>query len=170
MDRCGSFSLLSVPHSLSLSLASEQTLKDLKWSREVRRWIWLAGLSGLHRNSPLGFNISYIKTFPSSCLSQVVNSFSTSFRNNWLARMCKKKYFNILSLLHHHHHNNNQKVLPKGGLSSLTQEPRLQFCWGWIDAVASHCFPNPTHPLASELTLKDPSSTTDEVRRVDSVN
>ena len=52
----------------SLSFASEQTLKDLKtipgaptwrWGE----WIWLTGLSELHRYSPQGLNISSIMVF-----------------------------------------------------------------------------------------------------------
>ena len=43
------------------SLASEQTLKDLK--RGGEEWIWLTGSSGLHRNSPQGLNISSIRVF-----------------------------------------------------------------------------------------------------------
>ena len=64
MNRYGRFLLLSAPH---LSLASEQTLtiwKDLRGTDvEVRRWIWLTGPSGLHRNSPLGLNISSTRVF-----------------------------------------------------------------------------------------------------------
>ena len=51
----------------SLSLASEQTLKDLKKSQGHQRGgeksIWLIGPSGLHRNSPEGLNISSIRVF-----------------------------------------------------------------------------------------------------------
>ena len=65
MNRCGSFPLLSTPHSL-LSI-----LTDLKRSEKIpgapaRRWgewIWLTGPSGLHRNSPQGLNISSIWIF-----------------------------------------------------------------------------------------------------------
>ena len=56
---------------------------------------------------------------------------------------------------------NHENVLPKDrsfttnsgtkavglskGMSSTAKlrEPRLQFHWGWIGAVASHCFPHP---------------------------
>ena len=47
----------------AVSLASEQTLKDL-WRSQGQptwrwgEWIWLTGPSGLHRNSPQGLNIS----------------------------------------------------------------------------------------------------------------
>ena len=61
---------------------------------------------------------------------------------------------------------------PRAGPSLQAQEPRLQFCRkqvfhrklrnqgcsftrDWIRAVASRCFPHPTHSLASEETLKD---------------
>ena len=57
MNRCGSFPLLSAPHSLFNIWA------DLKISEKIpgaptwrlREWIWLTGPSGLHRNSPSGF-------------------------------------------------------------------------------------------------------------------
>ena len=49
-----------------LSLASEQTLKDLKNPRGTNatwrwgEWIWLTGPSELHRNSPERLNISFV--------------------------------------------------------------------------------------------------------------
>ena len=46
-------------------------------------------------------------------------------------------------------------VLPKASLPPQIQEQRLQFYRGWIGAVASRCFPNPTLSLASKQTLKD---------------
>ena len=49
----------------TLSLASEQTLKDLKRSRGTTwrwgEWIWLTEPSGLHQNSPQGLNIGSIR-------------------------------------------------------------------------------------------------------------
>ena len=52
----------------TLSLASEQTLKRSEkipgaptWS--LGEWTWLAGPSGLHRNSPQALNISSIRVF-----------------------------------------------------------------------------------------------------------
>ena len=64
LNRCGSLPLLPAHN---LSLASERTLKDLKrfWASTRRRgeWIWLAGPSGLHRNSPQGLSISSIEVF-----------------------------------------------------------------------------------------------------------
>ena len=56
MNKCGSFPMLSVPHSL-LSIWT-----DLKRSEKIPgapawrwgEWIWLTGPSGLHRNSPQG--------------------------------------------------------------------------------------------------------------------
>ena len=51
MNRCDSFPLLSAP----LSLASEQTLKDLTRPQGLqRKWIWLTGSSGRNRNSLQG--------------------------------------------------------------------------------------------------------------------
>ena len=43
----------------------------------------------------------------------------------------------------------------KAGVPPQMQEPRLQFYYGRIGAVASRCFPHPTLSLASEQTLKD---------------
>ena len=62
---------------------------------------------------------------------------------------------------------------PKAGLPLQTQEPRVQFYWGWIGAIASHCFPHPTLSLASEQTLKDlkrSQGTSKKVRRVELAN
>ena len=63
MNRCGSFPLLSAPHSLF------SIWTDLKRSEKIPRalarrwggWIWLTGHSGLHPNSPQGLNISLIR-------------------------------------------------------------------------------------------------------------
>ena len=65
MNRCGSFPLLSAPHSLF------SIWTDLKRSEKIPgtppcRWrglIWPTGHSGLHQNSPQGLNISSIKVF-----------------------------------------------------------------------------------------------------------
>ena len=65
MDRCGSFPLLSAPHSLF------SIWTDLKRSEKIpgaptrrwEEWIWLTGSSGLHRNSPQGLNISSTRVF-----------------------------------------------------------------------------------------------------------
>ena len=65
LNRCGSFPLLSAPHSLF------SIWTDLKRSEKIpgapsRRWgerIWLTGPSGLHRNLPHGLNISSIMVF-----------------------------------------------------------------------------------------------------------
>ena len=64
-DLIGAVASRCFPHP-TLSLASEQTLKDLKRSQRHQRgeeWIWLTGPSGLHRNSPQGLNISSIRVF-----------------------------------------------------------------------------------------------------------
>ena len=59
-DEIGAVASRCFPHP-TLSLASEQTLNDLKRSQGHQRggegWIWLTGPSGLHRNSPRGLNI-----------------------------------------------------------------------------------------------------------------
>ena len=66
INRCGSFPLLSAPHSLS------SIWTDLKISEKFPgaptwrwgEWIWLTTRpSGLHRNSPQGLNISSIRVF-----------------------------------------------------------------------------------------------------------
>ena len=65
MDRCGSFPLLSAPHSLF------SIWTDLKRSEKIPgapawrwgEWIWLTVPSRLHWNSPQGLNISYIRVF-----------------------------------------------------------------------------------------------------------
>ena len=65
MNRCGSFPLLSVPHTLF------SIWTDLKRSEKfpgAQAWRWeecirLTGPSGRHRNSPQGLNISSIRVF-----------------------------------------------------------------------------------------------------------
>ena len=65
LNRCGSFPLLSAPHSLF------SIWTDLKRSEKIPRaptwrwgdWIWLTGPSGLHRYSPQGLNINSIRVF-----------------------------------------------------------------------------------------------------------
>ena len=66
-DLIGAVASRCFPHP-TLSLASEQTIKDLKRSQGYQRggeesWIWLTGPSGLHRNLPQGLNISSIRVF-----------------------------------------------------------------------------------------------------------
>ena len=65
MNRCGSFPLLSAPHSLfsiwtNLERSEKNTVAPA-WRRG--EWIWLTGPSGLHQNSPQGLNISSIRVF-----------------------------------------------------------------------------------------------------------
>ena len=63
LNRCGSFPLFSAPQSLF------SIWTDLKRSQKIQgaptwrwgEWIWLTGPSGLHRNSPHGLNISFIR-------------------------------------------------------------------------------------------------------------
>ena len=65
INRCGSFPLLSTPHSLF------STWTDLRRSEKIPgaptlRWgecIWLTGPSRLHRNSPQRLNVSSIRVF-----------------------------------------------------------------------------------------------------------
>ena len=51
----------------TISLAPEQTLKDLKNPRDTAwrwgEWIWLTRPSRFHRNLPQGLNISFIRVF-----------------------------------------------------------------------------------------------------------
>ena len=68
MNRCGSFPLLSAPHSLC------SIWTNLKRSEKIpgaptRRWgerIWLTEPTGLHRNSPQGLNINSIRVLTRS--------------------------------------------------------------------------------------------------------
>ena len=67
INRCGSFPLLSAPHSLFSIWTDIKTPEKIpgapvwKWGE----WLWLTGPSELHRNSPqgLGLNISSIRCF-----------------------------------------------------------------------------------------------------------
>ena len=65
VNRCGRFPLLSAPHSLFsfwTGLKRSETIPGAptwRWGE----WIWLIGLSGLHRYSPQGLNISSIRIF-----------------------------------------------------------------------------------------------------------
>ena len=65
MNRCGSFSLLSTPHSL-FSIWTNLKRSEMIPGAPTRRWgewIWLTGPSGLHRNSLQGLNIRSIRLF-----------------------------------------------------------------------------------------------------------
>ena len=65
MNRCGSFPLLSVPHSffsIWTNLKGSEKIPGAPW-RRWGEWIWLTGPSGLHRNSPQGLNTSSIRVF-----------------------------------------------------------------------------------------------------------
>ena len=59
INRCGSFPLLSAPHSLF------SIWTDLERSENIpgTEWIWLFGPYRLHQNIPQGLNISSIKVF-----------------------------------------------------------------------------------------------------------
>ena len=65
MDRCGSFPLLSVPHSRFSIWADLKRSDKIPWAPTWRwgEWIRLTGTSGLHRNSPQGLNIGSIRIF-----------------------------------------------------------------------------------------------------------
>ena len=65
MNGCGSFPLLSTLHSL-FSIWTELKRYEKIRGAPMRRWgewIWITGPSGIHRNSPQGLNISYIRVF-----------------------------------------------------------------------------------------------------------
>ena len=65
MDRCGSFPLLSAPHSLFSLWTDLKRSEKIPGATTWRRgeWIWLTGPSELHLNSPQGLNIGSIRIF-----------------------------------------------------------------------------------------------------------
>ena len=65
MNRCGSFPLLSAPHSLFSIWTNLKRSEKIPGAptRRWGEWIWLTGPSGLHRNSPQELNISSIRVF-----------------------------------------------------------------------------------------------------------
>ena len=65
VNRCGSFPLLSAPHSLFSIWTDLQRFEKIPGAPAWRwgEWIWLTGPSGLHRNSPQWLNISSIRFF-----------------------------------------------------------------------------------------------------------
>ena len=65
INMCGSFPLVSAPHSF-FSIWTDLKRSEMIPGVPTRRWgewIWLTGSSGLHRNSPQGLNISSIRVF-----------------------------------------------------------------------------------------------------------
>ena len=60
-----SFPLLSAPHSLFSIWTHLKRSEKIPGAPTWRwgEWIWLTGPSGLHRNSPQGLNISFIRVF-----------------------------------------------------------------------------------------------------------
>ena len=65
MIRCGSFLLLSAPHSLFSIWTNLKRSEKIPGAptRRWGEWICLTGPSGLHWNSPQGLNISSIRVF-----------------------------------------------------------------------------------------------------------
>ena len=63
--RCGSFPLLSTPHSLFSIWTDLQRSEKIPGAPTWRwvEWIWLSGPSGLRLNSPQGLNIGSIRVF-----------------------------------------------------------------------------------------------------------
>ena len=58
MNRCGSFPLLSAPHSLFSIWTDFKRPEKIPGAPAWRwgEWVWLTGLSGLHRNPPQRLN------------------------------------------------------------------------------------------------------------------
>ena len=65
LNRCGSFSLLSAPHSLFSIWTDLKRSEMIPGAPTLRwgEWIRLTGPSGLHRNSRQGLNISFMRVF-----------------------------------------------------------------------------------------------------------
>ena len=75
------------PHP-TLSLASEQTLKDLKRSQGHQtwrwgEWIWLTGPSGLHRNSPYYWHFMNFIALPIYRLLTLLSATKERFKALW---------------------------------------------------------------------------------------
>ena len=78
MIRCGSFQLLSAPHylfSIWTNLKRSEKIPGAP-TRRWEEWIWLTGPSGLHRNSPQGLNISYIRFLTRSEIRKFLSPFA----------------------------------------------------------------------------------------------
>ena len=65
MYRCGNFPLPSAPYSLFSIWTSLKRSEKIPGAptRRWGEWIRLTGPSGLHRNSPQGLNISFVRVF-----------------------------------------------------------------------------------------------------------
>ena len=65
MNRCGSFPLLSAPHTIFSIWTNLKRYEKFPGAptRRWGEWIWLTGPSGLHRNSAQGLNITSITVF-----------------------------------------------------------------------------------------------------------
>ena len=65
LNKCGSFPLLSAPHSLFSIWTDIMKSEKIPGAPTWRwgEWIWLTGPSWLHRNSPQELNISSIRVF-----------------------------------------------------------------------------------------------------------
>ena len=111
---CGSFPLLSAPHTL-FSIWTD--FKRWRWGD----WIWLPGPSGLRRNSPQGLNISSIRIFdqirdPENPITlRIHNKVSSS----WV--FCPRVDLPLQI------QTQGMQFYPKACLPPQTQEPRLQF-------------------------------------------
>ena len=76
LNRCGSFPLLSAPHSLFNIWTDFKRSENIPGVPTWRwgEWIWLSGPSGLHRNSPQRLNISSIWDFDQIRDSEIPNT------------------------------------------------------------------------------------------------
>ena len=104
MNRCGSFPLLSAPHSLFSIWANIKRSEKISGAqtRRLVEWIWLRGPSGLHRNSPLGLNITSIIFLTRSEIRKSQSPFAPTYsvvKLNWTKCWClnnwKKQRYNI---------------------------------------------------------------------------
>ena len=104
MVRCGSFPLLSATHSVF------SIWTDLKRSEKIPgapvwrwgEWIWLTGLSGLHRNSPQGLNISSIRP-------GAHHSSKAAFGKSAFAETCSDLLYFVIDMTGAHQSSKKQK-------------------------------------------------------------
>ena len=105
LNRCGSFPLLSAPHSLF------SIWTDIKRSEKIPgaptwrwgEWIWLTRPSGLHRNSPQGLNIGSIRVFDQIRDPEIAINLRTHFHIN-----CYNFMIFLLCFLHHKNRENTE--------------------------------------------------------------
>ena len=124
VNRCGTFLLLSAPHSLFCIWPDLKRSQKIPWTPRWEESFWLIGPSVFHRNSPQGLNFSSIRV-----LDQI--------RDTEILITIRPQG------IHHHHQcvlpkgrpltasaETQAAVLPKAGFPLQTQDPRLQFHQG----------------------------------------